>query len=989
MSYEAEKTRLRRRLAGGGAIFAVFAIVIWFAVFRTLWTTRPTLERAREAFEQGDYESANQIMAKVVRRDDSTEASLLGARLALLREDRDEAERLLMRIVADQSSGIAGLLECGKMWKKFGRLSEAENYFRLVIKRKPRHVEAHEQLLELMRLEGRGWEARQLADNLFPQKRFLADHLRFVGSLTTCPLNNTDSQFMSFCEGIDLECPLPQLARVRQLLANNQDVERVQQRLRDFIAKRPDLVEPQAMLGNLLFEAGDDDIFLRWHADLPKGVDPHPDIWVLRGRWAHRKQDNERAIACFWEAIQRNPIDRTAHFFLAKMLISVGRVDDAVPFQERGDLLLEFDNELSSGGGNSEESVVHLIETLEKLGRHWEAFGWCQVLKEMDEHSPLADQLFDRINAKVDPLSRLTPNDANPALAIDLSEYSIPNLPPLKTKMGIDIDSVVGEISFANSAEDVGMSAPASVDGKQTSKNSPVGDFAGRGVGVIDFDNNGWPDVYLTRSQDSLAGGEPNERKNSLFQNQGDRFVDVADLAKIDQPIGQGTAVGDFNSDGFPDLYITNLGANALYLNNGDGTFENITALSDTGGDTGGDAFSLSAAFADFSGDGLPDLYVVNYGGDPGAKRSVRGTSSGQFDRLYLNLGDGHFREISEQAGITSLEGPAKGTALLVANLDGQPGLDIVVANDSMPNRLYLNQNSGPETVRFVERGNTAGVAYNEKGTLQGSVGLAAADINTDKLLDIFVTNSANERNNCLTQISEAHPPLFTDLGTETNLSLSSLPETGWGAQFLDADLDGDWDLFVANGHSQGSDNSIETSNKAQLPHLFENLAPPRFRFISTSEHPKFQLVPNIGDYSNTYNSGRAVASLDWNRDGLPDLCVTHRQAPVALLTNTSDRRGQFIAIELRGVQSSRDAIGTILEIDADRRTWTVPLTAGNGFCASNQRQILIGVGRQARYADKVTIHWPQGEPQVIKRLPLDARWLIVQGDPTAHQLPD
>lgn len=969
----------QRRLAW--IFFAVLFSIASISAGGIYWMMRPTLPQAQNAFANGDYPTANKMIVRILRQDSSNEALLLGAKLARIRRDDKEAERLLKEFVDEGPDGVDELLECGKLWGELGRLGKAEEILRMVLKHEPRQIEANDRLLDLYRMEGRNWEAYEVANNVFPQQHFVLEHLQLVGTIEASWLNiSRDMDFLAGCEKVEPKNPLSQMGPVRLMLALNENVELARELLLEFVVTAPELCETQVMLGELLFDGGEDEEFLHWHANLPAEVDRHPSIWVLRGRWAQRQQDVEGAIRCLWESIRRFPNDRSANLLMARLLSSVGREKDAAPFQRRGDLLLKFDNELLRGNGTT-ESLVNMISTLEELDRRWEAIGWCQMLLEVEPNSQFAQASVGRLASQLNTYSPLTPDSANPALAIDLSDYRIPELPPPPKKTDgqqIEADAVIG---FVESASEVGLNFQYLVDHDRMKEKVYTFDFAGGGVGVVDFDSNGWPDLYLTQSRHWPSDNIANEPKNSLFQNQGGSFIDVAELAGVaDQEFGQGTAVGDFNVDGFPDLYVTNLGGNVLYLNNGDGTFDNTTTASGTAGD----GFSLSAAFADLSGDGLPDLYVVNYlGGDAMELQCEIGgrptqcaplSFPGQPDRLYLNLGDGRFQDISSAAGIPLSEGPGKGMGVLVADFDSKNGLDIYVTNDTMANRLYLNQGTGPAAVTFIEGGRAAGVAYDARGRLQGSMGIAAADVNRDQMLDVVVTNFRDERNNFFSQLAQTPLPLYNDIATEMNVAQLSASAVGWGAQFIDAELDGDWDLFVANGDLDEYSGPTEAKQK---PHMFENLWA-RFRSTSTA-----------GDYFQQEYFGRAVATLDWNRDGLQDLCVTHRGSPVALLTNQSERLGNFFAVELRGVVSGRDAIGASIEVEAGGNRWTVPMTGGSGFSATNHMQMLIGLGKQTQDVDKLTIRWPLGEPQVFENLPLDSRWLVVEGDSTPHPLPE
>jgi tetratricopeptide (TPR) repeat protein len=991
---QAEKTRLRRRFAALGITFAAVSLITWFAVGGLFWNHRPTLERAQQAYEKGDYEAANKIVTRVLRWNKSVDASLLAVKLAFRKEHNEQAFKLLDRVVLDEEVSIESALECGRLWAKCGRLDEVEEALRFAIDREPDNVKAIQNLLLVLRIEGRAWEARHLAANLFRQNHFQLEHLVLVGTLDAPQLNiERYLNYLEFCQEVDSASVLARLAQIRLTFDSPHDIENVKQILSEFVGNEPHLHEPQLILGKLLFENGSDDEFLRWHADFAPSPEAErdPRTWLLRGRWANRRNDTRGAIRCLWESVKRSPDERAAQFLLAKLLVAEERDEDAIPFQKRGELLLEFDEELAHGK-NTPVSIVRMIGTLEKLERRWEALGWCQILDELEPESPFVQQSTDRITSQLDVESQLTPDTANPAIIIDLSEYPIPELPKRGRPFATFDPSIKGAIAFNENASDVGLEFRYFVDHTRMKEKVYTFDFAGGGIGVIDFDGNGWPDLYLPQSSEWPQAEGTNVQRNSLFRNVGDRFVEVGELAGVDdRQFGHGTAVGDFNGDGFPDLYVTNLGANVLYLNNGDGTFEDTTQVSGTAGA----GYSLSAAFADLSGDGLPDLYVVNYLGDDAMVRQcVAGVRPiqcsphsfpGQPDRVYLNLGDGRFRDVSAEAGVLTGDGAGKGMGLLVADLDGAKGLDVFVANNTTSNHLYLNGSVGPEEVTLVEQGRTAGVAFDGVGRIQGSSGISVADVNKDGRFDILVTSFENESNNYFSQITEVQKPLFSDRSVELNLARLSRASAGWGAQFIDADNDGDLDLFVANGHM---DETLGMPEPQQSPHLFENLAKPRLSLIARVENPIFRLMPSFSDYAEGAYFGRAVATLDWNRDGRLDLCVTHRDASFALLTNTSERQGRFISLELRGTESSRDAIGAVAQVDVGGRRWTVPLTAGDGFSVSNQRQIVIGLGEQDTHVDKVTINWPQGEPQEFKRLPLDSRWLILQGDASPHPLP-
>ncbi|MDP6057571.1 MAG: CRTAC1 family protein, partial [Pirellulaceae bacterium] len=717
---------------------------------------------------------------------------------------------------------------------------------------------------------------------------------------------------------------------------------------------------------------------------LPAEAEQHPAIWVTRGRWAQQQGATPGAVRCLWEAIRRCPSDRAAHLLIAKLLVAIGQPEAAAAFQRRGDQLLVFDDLLIRGektedGRRLPATVIKMIKALENLGRLWEALGWSHVLLETDPASEFAQDAILRLDRRLNFHTPLTLVEANPANAIDLSGLPLPAWPrDLQLTVPPTTVGTGSAVTFHDAARQVGLDFTYFLDHQRLKTRVYTFDFAGGGVGALDFDQDGWPDLYLTQSRSWPPVDLGQEPRNELFRNlDGESFVRTTVLAGVgDQGFGHGPAIGDVNSDGFPDIYVANLGANCLYLNNGDGTFQDGTDVSGTAGDE----FSLSVVIADLNGDGLPDLYVANYlGGDALSRQCTGGGQPiqcsplhfpGQRDRFYVNLGDGRFRDATADAGMIPAEGAGKGMGVLVADVDGAGDLDLFLTNDTMANFLFVNRSAGG-AIRMEEVGHLAGVAYNELARIQGSMGIAAGDVNQDGMLDFLVTNFFKECNNMFVQMAREPHVLFDERSLATNLNWSSIEMVGWGAQFLDAELDGDLDLLVANGHLDK--NTAGPSSGAMRPQFFENDGTARF-----VELPAAQLGPY---FSGRY-FGRALARLDWNCDGLSDLCVTHMGAPTALLVNTSQRRGRFVALQLHGVFANRDAIGAVVDLTTGDRHWTVQQMAGDGFEASNQRQIVVGLGDCDR-VERLTIRWPDGGEQVFHDLAVDQVWILVEGNDT------
>ena len=406
--------------------------------------------------------------------------------------------------------------------------------------------------------------------------------------------------------------------------------------------------------------------------------------------------------------------------------------------------------------------------------------------------------------------------------------------------------------------------------------------------------------------------------------------------------------------------------------------FRNVLArdATEAAGIAGND-WTASAAFGDLNGDGFQDLYVVNYLSGPdvftrkcfhpvGNDRVPVQCSPTLFpaaqDRLYLNLGDGGFADVTIESGIVAPNG--KGLALILADFEKTRRLNVFVANDTTANFYFVNRvEQRGEPLRFVEQGVQTGLAYDGAGNAQSSMGVAAGDADQDGRLDLFVTNFSHEVNTLY-----LHQPgnVFVDGIRESGLAEPGFAMMGWGAQFLDGDLDGLDDLFVANG------DLYPTSNPYQMPQqFFHNRGNGRF-ILGTPE--------TLGTYFTKSWLGRAVARLDVNRDGLPDLAVTHVDSPFALLVNETPRHGKFLRVKLRGVISDRDAIGATVRVTEQGKTWSQQLVGGDGFAVSNERVLAFGLGT-TEWIDSISISWPSGaDDEYQERIPTDSELLFVEG---------
>ena len=433
----------------------------------------------------------------------------------------------------------------------------------------------------------------------------------------------------------------------------------------------------------------------------------------------------------------------------------------------------------------------------------------------------------------------------------------------------------------------------------------------------------------------------------------------------------QGLAVGDLDADGWPDIFVANVSGNRLFRNNGDGTFDDVTRQAGVSDN----AWSTSAVCADFNGDGLPDLYVVNYLAGPNlldriCKRSdgrPRACTPHEFeaaeDQLLLNLGDGSFRDVSLESGVIAPGG--KGLGVIAADFDGTGRLSLFVANDTSANFFFHNQAPHAGAIpRFHESAVVTGLAFDLEGHGQACMGIAAGDADGDQELDLFVTNYYDESN---TLYRRQSGQLFLDSTAQAGLREPSLKQLGFGTQFIDVDLDGWLDLVVTNGHV---DDETDRGVPLHMPtQVFNNIGHGRFVEVASVE---------LGSWFKRKYLGRGLARLDWNRDGKEDFIVSHLDSPAALMTNTSERCGRSLTLQLVGTASPRDPIGATVRMQSSQQTSTQQLVAGDGYQASNQRQLVFGAGTDQSVV--ISIVWPSGKHETFANVMTDRAWLVIEG---------
>lgn len=877
--------------------------------------------------------------------------------------------------------------------RRLFRLRDAEHHYREALKIKPNQSNALRGLVALLAAEGRRREALPLLLNIVrsgehtEQHLFLLGNVRWVLDTISYKTRAGDvtvkrTRFLGQALEQVPDDPLPRIGLARIAEAGNQPAAAVAF-LETVLAADPDQHEARGLLGQLLARTATDADFLEWYAGAPEAAEREPGVWFARATWARRRGQHRVAARCYRECLVHDPNHVAANLQLAHALARLDRDAEAAEFHRRVVRLTELTTLLRGLSGDprfgtekSGDRYFRVVELNRELGRVWEAYAWSVIAIKQDSELTWPKDQLDAIGKDISKNPGQTLAAFHPASSLDLADLPRPDwsaASALSGKTPGQNGVAYGPIRFRNDAGSSGLDFRYYSGQAGPDEESRLPETVGGGAGVLDFDRDGWPDLYLAQGN-RWPIRNSTEHADRLFRNRGDgHFQDITDQAGLAQfGYGQGVTIGDINNDGFPDVFVANVGGNRLLVNNGDGTFGDITETA--GLKTA--AWSVSGLLADLNGDTFPDLYVVNYLADedvfrascPPGTPSRRPCGPGDFaaaqDRVFLNTGDGRFRDVTETSGIASSDG--KGLGIVAVDFDGSGRLDLFVANDTRANFFYRNRPARERGGLSLENiAMTSGVAFNAEGEPQGCMGIAVHDVNGDGKMDLFVTNYIGQPN---TLYSWGGESVFLDHTRKRGLYDAGFSMVGWGTEFLDADLDGHADLLMANGHIAGH------------VHEGERLAMPPLAYRNSGDGT-FELLPgkNLGKYFTGMYVGRGLARIDWNRDGREDAVVTHLGSPLALLTNRTDKTGHFLALRLVGTRSSRDAIGATVQVSASGKTWTSQLTAGDGFLVSNQRQLVLGLG-QVTSIQRLSIRWPSGERQELTNLAVDRELVLVEG---------
>lgn len=728
-----------------------------------------------------------------------------------------------------------------------------------------------------------------------------------------------------------------------------------------------------ALYGRLLAETQRFEQFPAWHSMCDDPVRELGDYWAALGVYFYDVQRYEAAARALMESVYRNPTDRVSLQRLSKVFHSLQRPDDGFAYRQRG-INVSDTERLSDAILEQDDASVRLSLTKElaALGRPFETLQWTLTLATAGsvEQAQIQRQLADyRASTRTSAMARessligIPINDFRIGDAIDLLASPHPQL-----SAPAEGAPLLAQPRLVNVATERGIDFRWERDLEFDESIIPIHESVGGGIAVLDYDLDGWPDVYLAQG----SGDPPTDRctrSNVLLRNVDARFAGVTvDAGAEDHNYASGIAAGDINQDGFADLWLGSLGRNRLLINNGDGTFQDIT---DRLGPCE-DRFTSSLAIGDINGDALPDLFETNYiameGGfvvpeiDTNGLPEMPGPLShyAASDRWWENVGDGsfHLREITRDVDL-----PGTSLGIIVTDLDSDGSNDVFIGNDVRPNHLLVHTGDN----QFINVADAKGIANGFRGIPNGCMGIATGDFNRDGAIDLHVTNFNEESANLYIQTPGG---LFTDAAIRYGIDQYSFPMVGFGTKAIDFDRNGWLDLIVTNGHI------FDTRMFGE--ELFQ--MPPQLMMRIGSRFELIEMDDPSGYWQGNY-LGRAMASLDFDRDGSVDIIVGHLDTPVALLHNQTETDGNWIQLELVGTKSERDAVGARVVVTAGGEQFTHWITAGDGYLCTDEPVLDVALGVD-REVERVVIYWPATEKQTFHRPKHGRRYLVIEGEP-------
>ncbi|MEZ6129883.1 MAG: FG-GAP-like repeat-containing protein [Planctomycetaceae bacterium] len=940
--------------------------------------------QARAVANGSRPENAIPLLDKVLAlKPDYVNALLYRGQIAAEQGHPDAAIGYFERITADaaprREAGTARYLEASAWYTK-RHAAMAEQQFLAAIDLHPTFLRARESVVQLYYIQSRPIEL-QIQLNAIREFRdwnldelFAAQAAWFTSSQPT--------EHIPILEGFVAADPgdvASHVALARHYLIQNRasDAVGLISRIRSL---HPNNLEVHGLLAECHLKlSGADVAWQQFNGDRPKAENP-AQWWRALGHCASDTEQWPEAVSALSFAVAGNPYDFESLYKLGISAQRMGETKIAEQHLDRARATEKLSAAVSRLLKTSRDrrelllaSILDIGRHLQQLGRQRESVPWLSTFLGMQPNHPDALALLNPENQPTTDSFPLEPGDPDPDIVAKIGK-GIALSRPADTRMTQPTDQV--PIQLRDVRDRVGLDFQ--YFNGNADANHMLLQTVGGGVAVMDYDGDDWPDLFFPNGNEiEESSGVSSEYSDQLFRNiRGVRVDRVTALSGLTSPeFGQGCVSADYNNDGFQDLFVGTFGRLLVYQNQGDGTF---CEVAEHAGITGS-RWTSSLAMSDLDRDGDLDLYVVNYVKEPFlACRDDDGNpvvcSPANFDAeqdlLFINGGDGRFRDMTQNSGIQASNG--KGLGVMIADLDDDGWQDIYVANDGEQNFLFRNQTATSEgDLSFADVGLVSGTAVSRDGRAQAGMGIACDDFDRDGHLDLYVTNFFQDYN---TLYLNRGGMLFSDDTHACRLVDSTMSTLGFGAQSVDLDLDGFGEIVVANGHIH--DRRIDGTPWQMPPQCFRRTADGTYGDISEQLGPYFH-----GEYI-----GRAVARLDFNGDLRPDVVIVNQDQPTALLLNETPQTGRALVLKLRGLQSNRDAIGVRIEFGNGPMRRVIEVTGGDGYCASSERTMFIGTG-DATVVPEVTVVWPSGRFDRLTDVPTDTEIYVLESR-TANNIP-
>ncbi|MCS7467062.1 FG-GAP-like repeat-containing protein [Stieleria sp. ICT_E10.1] len=839
-----------------------------------------------------------------------------------------------------------------------------ERIGRQMIERFPDAPDGYRLSAQLLSSQGRRQEAATYVRTLL--KMGVAD-AREVLSLIDV---STPFRIVSFDQWIDPSQPgLFALGQARRAYVADNEVDEALAILETLRREFPGHTSVEAFYGRVLAEANRLTAFVRWLEDVPDGIEGQSDYWVAVGTWLQGLDRDRESIAALARAVEIDPSDRRALRLMIAALSRTGQDQRAAAVQAS---LSKLDAVFRKAAQADANDALEIGAALESLVRPWEALGWYKIATERGAGG--ASQLEKlRLRAaavrkweRESTASQIARARTEKLLGFDPGDYPLPEpLLAIERDASKSVPADKSPLMFRDVAHASGIRTSFVSDYNLQEVDFYLHQANGGGLALLDFDRDGKLDVYVVQS-----GGDPNIANDSLpnelyRQTAPVAFTRVDRNARCDgRGYGQGVCAADVNQDGFADLLVANIGRNEVLINQGDGTFRDVTSTHLPAESK----WTSCIGVGDLDGDQIPDLVEVNYVDDPAVfERKCQGeliacvpqSFRPAVDRFLKADRRGRFSQAASLVG--DAVQPNYGFGLVIADFDGRPGNEVFVGNDGDLNQYYRGGLSSGSPLD--EMAGISGLAVGASGVAAACMGIASGDFDRAGRLDLAITNFYKEPMNLFLQSPSG---AFVDDAMRRGLDVSSRSVLGFGCQAADLDNDGWLDLAVLNGHLY--DYRQQGIPFRMPPQLFRG-SPKRFELEQVSEDASYFAVKRLG---------RTLVQGDLDRDGRVDMVANHLDAPVALLLNQS-KAGNWLQVQLVGRMSERDAVGAIVEIQYQGETFSSWMTGGDGYMCSNEPLLHFGIAGH-RSIDQLTVRWPNGDRQTFDDVPINRRVLLIEG---------